>query len=76
VRELESLGCFRPAPVPPLVDAALTFAAAVGAFALSAQAPLWAAIPLFVIASVLHGRIGWAMHDAAHGNLFMNRRLD
>jgi len=76
VRELESLGCFRPAPVPPLVDAALTLAAALGLFALAAQAPLWAAIPLFTLASVLHGRIGWAMHDAAHGNLFMKRGPD
>jgi fatty acid desaturase len=76
VRELESLGCFRAAPVSPLVDAALTLAGAIGLFVLAARSPLWAAIPLFALASVLHGRIGWAMHDAAHGNLFMNRRLD
>jgi len=76
VRELETLGCFRPAPLPPLVDAALTLLAALGLFALAAHVPLWAGIPIFAIASVLHGRIGWAMHDAAHGNLFLNRRLD
>ena len=76
VRELEALGCFRPAPLPPLVDAALTLLSAVALFVLAAKVPIWAGIPLFSIASVLHARIGWAMHDAAHGNIFLNRRLD
>ncbi len=75
-RELEALGCFEPAPLAPLVDAALTFACALALFVLAARSPLWAGIPLFAIASVLHARIGWAMHDAAHGNLFGNRPID
>ncbi len=76
VRELEALGCFRPAPLSPLVDAALTLLSALALFALAARVPLWAGIPLFAIASLLHARLGWAMHDAAHGNIFLNRRLD
>lgn len=76
LQELETLGCFRPAPLSPLADAALTWLGALALFALAAQVPLWGAVPLFVVGSVLHGRIGWAMHDAAHGNLFLNRRLD
>jgi fatty acid desaturase len=76
VRELEGLGCFRPAPLSTLADAALTLLSALALFALAAAAPLWAGIPLFVTASVLYARIGWAMHDAAHGNLCSNRALD
>lgn len=76
VHELDALGCFRPAPLSPLVDAGLTLLSALALFAMAAAVPLWAGVPLFVTASVLHARIGWAMHDAAHGNLFSNRRLD
>ncbi len=76
VAELRALGCFRPAPFGPLVDAALTFVSAVALFVLASQAPLWAAVPLFALASLLHARIGWAMHDAAHGNLFERKWTD
>ena len=67
--ELEALGCFRPAPLAPLVDAALTFAGALALFVLAARSPLWAGIPLFAIASVLHARTGRRMHAAAPGIL-------
>lgn len=74
--QLVAAGCFRPAPGLVLLDLVATVLGSIAAFVIASQAPWWAAAPLFVLGSLLFFRVGWAMHDAAHGNVFLDRRRD
>lgn len=78
-RAVEQAGCFETAPLRSLASLALHLVAAGGLFWASAHAGGVAAVALFVAASFLFYRLGWIMHDAAHGGVFRsgaaNRRL-
>lgn len=73
---LLAAGCFRPAPVPVLLDLSATLIVSAVSFVVAAHVPALFAIPLFVIGSFFFYRVGWTLHDAAHGSVFFERRND
>jgi fatty acid desaturase len=64
---LHEAGCFDYAPRRAVAALGVSLATSGGLFVLSSRLPLWAAAPVFALASVLFYRIGFLMHDAAHG---------
>ena len=70
-REVEHAGCFEKRPLTAVVSLVAHVAASGALFLVSAatENPL-AAVVCFVIASFLFYRLGWLMHDAAHGGVF------
>lgn len=77
--ELEAAGCFERAPGRAILALAGNLAGAAALLVASARAPLALAIPAFIGGSFLFYRLGWLMHDAAHGGVFeggpSNRRF-
>lgn len=69
-RRLVAAGCFDYAPLHSAASLLLHLLASGALFVASARGPLWATAPLFLAASLLFYRIGWLMHDAAHGGVF------
>ena len=69
-RRVLAAGCFEYAPLRSVASLALHVLGAAAVFVASARAPWWATGPLFLAASLLFYRIGWLMHDAAHGGVF------
>lgn len=78
-REAERAGCFETSPVVAMLSLPLHLAASGALFFASARVPFPASVVSFVVASFLFYRIGWLMHDAAHGGVFRsavaNRRF-
>jgi phosphatidylserine synthase/fatty acid desaturase len=78
-RQVMDAGCFQPAPGRAVASFFLHLLAAGGLFAMAAYGPTWALVPLFTTASLAFYRLGWLMHDAAHGATFgsapWNRRF-
>lgn len=81
--ELRARGCFTVAPWRSVVSLPLHVALAMGCFALSARlvtdvgvlaAPV--AVAVFVVGSFFFYRLGWLMHDAAHGGVFAGARAN
>jgi fatty acid desaturase len=75
-REVERAGCFTPRPLRAVASFALHVAVSAALFAASARASGVGADGLFVAASLLFYRIGWLMHDAAHGGVFRRPAWD
>lgn len=75
-REVRAAGCYAYAPWRSVVSLALHLACAVALFWVSARVHAWAAVPLFVFASFVFYRLGWLMHDSAHGGTFRSRRAN
>lgn len=69
-RRVTEAGCFEHAPLASVVSLFAHVAAAGAVFVASARAPWWGVGPLFLAASLVFYRIGWLMHDAAHGGVF------
>ncbi len=78
-RAVDDAGCFETAPMASVASYVLHVVLSALTFWASANGPAWAAVPLFVLASFLFYRLGWIMHDAAHGGVFAsaeaNRRF-
>jgi fatty acid desaturase len=78
-RRLVAAGCFEYAPLRSVASLAVHLLAAGAIFVASARGPWWLAAPLFLAGSLVFYRIGWLMHDAAHGGVFAsaarNRRF-
>ena len=66
-RRLVAAGCFDHAPFQSVASLIVHL---LGAGALFVAAAVWATAPLFLAASLVFYRIGWLMHDAAHGGVF------
>ncbi len=77
--ELRTRGCFEHAPWRSVVSLAVHLGLAGAAFWLCSRASLVLSVVLFVLGSFFFYRIGWLMHDAAHGAVFAtakgNRRF-
>jgi fatty acid desaturase len=67
--QLVAAGCFRYAPWRSLASYVAHLVAAAGLFVACRRVP-WVAPALFAFGSVVFYRIGWLMHDAAHGAVF------
>lgn len=79
-RAVEADGCYETRPLASVLSFVVHVAASAALFWASARLVPAAAAPLvFVLASFLFYRIGWLMHDAAHGGTFAgpaaNRRF-
>jgi fatty acid desaturase len=70
-REVEQAGCFQRRPIVAITSLVAHVAASGALFLVSATAEnALAATVCFVVASFLFYRLGWLMHDAAHGGVF------
>jgi fatty acid desaturase len=69
-RAVRRAGLFRTRPWVTLLALPANLGAAFACFWLAARAPLAAAAPAFFAGSFLFYRLGWLMHDAAHGAAF------
>jgi fatty acid desaturase len=67
---LRQAGIFRTRPWMTLLALPANLVAAFACFWLAARAPLVLSVPVFVAGSFLFYRLGWLMHDAAHGGAF------
>jgi fatty acid desaturase len=65
--EVERAGCFRVRPAVAVVSLVVHLAVSALLFWASAR---WQSVALFVAGSFLFYRLGWLMHDAAHGGTF------
>lgn len=77
--EAERQGCFAPAPLASIASLAahlLVTAALWWASAAAWSAAWWASPALFVLGSLCFYRVGWLMHDAAHGGVFRSAAAD
>jgi fatty acid desaturase len=74
--ELRALGCFEHAPWRSVFSLGAHLALSAACFILCSQAPLVAGAPLFVLGSFFFYRLGWLMHDAAHGAVFSTRQMN
>ncbi len=71
-RRVAAAGCFDRAPLRSVTSLVAHVIGAAALSVASARGPLWATAPLFLAASFLFYRIGWLMHDAAHGGVFVS----
>jgi fatty acid desaturase len=75
--EADRLGCFEPAPLRSALSLLLHLLATAALWWASARiSAWWASPPLFIVGSFLFYRIGWIMHDAAHGGVFRSAAAD
>lgn len=63
-------GCFDYAPALSVLSLVAHVIGPAAMHVAAARMPWWATLPTFVAASLLFYRIGWLMHDAAHGGTF------
>ena len=70
-REVEQAGCFERRPLVAVFSLVAHVATSIALFLLSSNVEnVFAAAACFVLASFLFYRLGWLMHDAAHGGVF------
>lgn len=67
---LEAGGCFDYRPWWTVIAAIANVAAGLACFIAATRLPWPLAVPVFVAGSMLYYRLGWFMHDAAHGAVF------
>jgi len=73
---LRAQGCFNTAPWRSLASLVVHVVISAALFTLSTQVAWWLAAPVFLLASLMFYRLGWIMHDAAHGGVFETARAN
>lgn len=74
--DVRAQGCFETSPWRSVLSLVLHVVGAGVLFQCAARVAWPIAVPVFVAASFVFYRIGWIMHDAAHGGVFSTARAN